>query len=198
MALPAIAAAAIPAIAGLFGGERRNRVDQREAQKNRDFQERMRNTAWQSAVEDMRAAGLNPALAYSQGPAASPGGSTPGPALDTVSSAMQAMQMRKSLQLLDAQVDEREAVAEREKARTSYLLGRSSIAGRPRPPLLHDLIDAEISSVAGAGASARSVADYNAKRASILGPQAELFESLTPLIKWFTQGAEGTLKRFKR
>lgn len=45
-----------------------------ETQINRDFQERMRGSQYQTSMADMKKAGLNPILAYKQGGAGTPAG----------------------------------------------------------------------------------------------------------------------------
>ena len=56
--------------------EIQRKFEAEQAQINRDFQERMSNTSWQRGVQDMQSAGLNSALAYSQGGASVPTGAT--------------------------------------------------------------------------------------------------------------------------
>lgn len=54
--------------------ERSNSLHQWEYANNQEFQERMANTAYQRATSDMRAAGINPMLAYMKGGADTPSG----------------------------------------------------------------------------------------------------------------------------
>lgn len=58
-----------------FQGNKAREFSADQSQMNRDFQERMSNTSYQRAVGDMKAAGLNPMLAYAQGGASTPTGS---------------------------------------------------------------------------------------------------------------------------
>lgn len=95
-----IVSAVTPLIAGglqYAGANSANEANSQEALLNRAFQEQMRATQYQTAVDDMKKAGLNPMLTYSQGGAGNLNGAVAAPyqnaAGQAASTALQARQM---------------------------------------------------------------------------------------------------------
>jgi len=101
-------------------------LNQRSANKQMGFQERMSSTAYQRAMQDMKLAGLNPMLAAKQGGASTPGGASAQFNTKMGSSAVQAYQQNRmtdaQVSLANAQANQANAAAAKSAAETSQII----------------------------------------------------------------------------
>jgi len=120
-------------IGGLVGGvgsymgqQSANQANAQIAKDQMAFQERMRETSYQTATEDMKKAGLNPMLAYQQGGAGNQPGATAqmqnaiGAGVHSAQEGISKYQMLKNLnyqeELIGAQIDDTNAAAALKRA----------------------------------------------------------------------------------
>lgn len=181
-ALGDAAPAAISGIAGYLGQQNQNVASAQQAERQMEFQEQQSSTAYQRAMADMKAAGLNPMLAYSQGGASSgSGASAPmGNELGAgVNSAWQAAQARQQMQQSNAQIQNIMADTSNKEQQTTnlesenlYTLARTSSEGTKNHELAQRVAEIALRNQLAAStqeaniSSAKSGAEYEEARAS--------------------------------
>jgi len=144
MVWPAIAAGIGALAAGGIGAADMNRRQINLAREQMAFQERMSNTAYQRATDDMIAAGINPMMATQQGGASTPQGAAPSSlenvGANAVSSAGQMMGFMQGA----AQIEQTQATTDQIK---SVTMDHSVNTARALAELRGKLSEAEMKEV---------------------------------------------------
>ena len=190
-----------------YGTHETNINNKQMAQSQMQFQERMRDTQYQAAVKDLKAAGLNPMMAYGNMATASPSGSLGHAAQSALGSAVEAYNRSAStgadVDLKKEQEETAKATTDATKASADKLRQDTKTSAANEVNLAANTVkalqDARTSSAVEARerVQAAAIQDQRA-RDSALAPLYNVLESATQWVKDKANNASSAYDAFSK